>query len=156
VAAAHPPRDPVYRPENQMWVMALGRLGMLEFDLGSDADLVFVLADSDAEEMEFWTRVAHRMNDLIMSYTGAGGLFAVDARLRPNGMAGPMVQTESAFHDYFETSAEAWEGITYMKSRVVAGDAARGVVFLNALQGVDWQRYGQGGRSRTDLRQMRA
>ena len=34
---------------NEMWVIALGRLGMREFDLASDADLVFVLADSDAD-----------------------------------------------------------------------------------------------------------
>ena len=31
-----------------MMVIALGRLGMLEFDLGSDADLVFALPDQDA------------------------------------------------------------------------------------------------------------
>jgi len=63
---------------------------------------------------------------------------------------------ESAVLDYFEHDAEAWEGISYMKARVVAGDTGRGGIFLNALQGVDWRRYGQSGRSRTELRQMRA
>src|SRR5204862_5464849 len=48
-----------------------------------------------------------------------------------------------------------WERITYMKSRVVAGDGARADEFLSELQEIDWRRYGQGGRSRTDLRQMR-
>src|SRR5579872_1609554 len=33
------PEDAGYRPENQMMVIALGRLGMREFDLASDADL---------------------------------------------------------------------------------------------------------------------
>jgi glutamate-ammonia-ligase adenylyltransferase len=37
----------------------------------------------------------------------------------------------------------------------VAGDAARAEGFLHHLQEVDWRRYGQSGRSRTDLRQMR-
>src|SRR5258708_4894142 len=143
-------------PSHRMWVIALGRLGMREFDLASDADLTFVLADDAAGEMDFWTRVATRMCHLITAYTGSGVLFAVDTRLRPHGLAGRLVQTESAVLDYFEHEAEAWEGITYMKSRVVAGDAARANVFLNALQGVDWKRYGQSGRSRTDLRQMRA
>ena len=154
--ASNPPQNPDYRPANQMWVIALGRLGMREFDLASDADLTFVLSDSDAAEMDFWTRVANRTCDLITAYTGSGVLFAVDTRLRPNGLAGRLVQTETVVLDYFDHDAEAWEGIAYMKSRIVAGGARRGGVFLNQLQSVDWKRYGQSGRSRTDLRQMRA
>jgi glutamate-ammonia-ligase adenylyltransferase len=155
VRAAHPPLDPGYEPSNQMWVIALGRLGMREFDLASDADLVFVLADSDAAEMRFWTRAAERVIDLITAYTGEGVLFAVDTRLRPNGSGGPLVQTESAYKEYFGRAAETWEGITYMKSRAVAGDPVRGEGFLHLLQEADWRRYGQSGRSRADLRQMR-
>ena len=138
-----------------MWVLALGRLGMREFDLASDADLVFVLDDAHANDLPQWTRAAGRIVDLITAYTGEGVLFAVDTRLRPNGVDGPLVLTEGSFKDYFAKNAEAWEGITYMKSRVVAGDAAQGERFLHELQALDWQRYGQSGRSRTDLRQMR-
>ncbi len=145
-------------PERKLWVVALGRLGMREFDLASDADLVFVLADSEARRpghMEQWTRVAGRLIDLVTAYTGDGVLFAVDTRLRPNGGDGPLVQTESAVKDYFTRTAEAWEGITYMKSRAVAGEPLSADLFLHHLQAIDWVRYGQSGRSRTDLRQMR-
>jgi len=140
---------------NQMSVIALGRLGMREFDLGSDADLVFVLADSHAADLVFWTRVAERVVDLTTAYTGGGVMFAVDTRLRPNGADGPLVLTESSFKDYFGRAAEAWEGMAYMKSRAVAGDAKQTERFLKELQDLDWQRYGQSGRSRTDLRRMR-
>ncbi len=156
VRSSHATDGPDYQPRDQMWVIALGRLGMREFDLGSDADLMFVLADSDASEVVFWTRVAERVIEIITAYTGEGVLFAVDTRLRPNGMAGPLVQTESAVKDYFGRAAEAWEGITYMKSRAVAGDPERAQKFLHDLQDVDWQRYGQSGRSRADLREMRS
>ena len=156
VRLSNPPENPEYQPKNQMLAIALGRLGMREFDLGSDADLVFVLPDSDASEMVFWTRVAERIVHLITAYTGEGVLFAVDERLRPNGTAGPLVQSESAVTEYFANVAEAWEGITYMKSLAVAGDPKRAELFLHELQQVDWRRYGQGGRSRADLRQMRA
>jgi len=139
----------------QMWIVALGRLGMREFDLSSDADLIFVLDDAGASEMPFWTRVAERLVDLITAYTGAGTLFAVDTRLRPNGGSGPLVQSASTVLEYFADAAEAWEGITYLKSRRVAGDARGAERFLKRLQEVDWQRYGLGGRSRADLRQMR-
>jgi len=147
--------DSAGQRSNEMWVIALGRLGMREFDLASDADLVFVLADSDADGLEFWTHVAGRIVDLITAYTGGGVLFAVDTRLRPNGGDGPLVLTESSFKEYFARTAEAWEGIAYMKSRAVAGDAYRAERFLHELQEIDWQRYGQSGRSRSDLRQMR-
>ena len=156
VRSVNPPENPDYQPKNQMAAIALGRLGMREFDLGSDADLVFVLPDFDASEMVFWTRVAARLVHLITAYTGEGVLFAVDERLRPNGTAGPLVQTEGAVMEYFAHAAEAWEGITYMKSLAVAGDPKRAELFLHELQQVDWRRYGQGGRSRADLREMRA
>ncbi len=155
VMAAHPPANASYEPRDQMMVIALGRLGMREFDLASDADLNFVIPDADAGETRFWTRVAERMVDLISAYTGEGVMFAVDTRLRPNGREGTLVQTMSACYDYLEQRAEAWEGITYMKSRCVAGNTAKSTEFLHELQQVDWRRYGQSGRSRSDLRNMR-
>jgi [glutamine synthetase] adenylyltransferase / [glutamine synthetase]-adenylyl-L-tyrosine phosphorylase len=154
--AIAPPVQADYAQSNQMMVIALGRLGMLEFDLASDADLVFVIPDSDAGETLFWTGVAERMIAVISAYTGDGVVFTIDTRLRPNGREGALVQTESAYRDYFENHAEAWEGIAYMKARAVAGDMERATKFLGELQQLDWRRYGQSGRSRAQLAQMRA
>lgn len=139
---------------DQMMVIALGRLGMREFDLGSDADLVFVVPDS--ADVPFWTGVAGRIIHEIGAYTGKGVMFAIDTRLRPNGREGDLVQTESGYKTYFAQHAEAWEGITYMKSRAVAGNLERGTAFLHELQQVDWRRYGQSMRSREELALMRA
>ncbi|MGO9131383.1 MAG: glutamine-synthetase adenylyltransferase [Bryobacteraceae bacterium] len=155
VAAQHPPSAPGYQPANQMVVVTMGRLGMREFDLASDADIVFVIPDRDAAGPAFWTRVAERLISIVSAYTGDGVMFAVDTRLRPNGREGAMVQPEAAYKDYFANHAQAWEGITYMKTRAVAGDIERGTRFLNELQDVDWRRYGQSGRSRQQLVQMR-
>lgn len=153
--ATHPSQDPSYRAADQLMVIALGRLGLREFDLASDADLVFVIPDADAAEQLFWTRVAERIVSILTVYTGEGMMFAVDTRLRPNGGAGPLVQTVTACREYFEKSAEAWEGISWMKARAVAGNAEAATRFLAEIQEVDWRRYGQSGRSRQDLRQMR-
>ena len=149
------PANPLYTVGNQMMVVALGRLGMREFDLASDADLIFIVPDADQSEHIFWTRVANRLIDILTAYTSAGLMFAVDTRLRPNGSAGALVQSEGSYKAYFEKNAEAWEGITYMKARAIAGNVDRATVFLNQLQDVDWRRYGQSGRSKRDLRQMR-
>jgi glutamate-ammonia-ligase adenylyltransferase len=149
------PADPDYRPERQMMVVSLGRLGMREFDLASDADLLFVIPDEDASEQAFWTAVAERMIHVISAYTGDGVMFTVDTRLRPNGREGALVQPEGSYREYFAKHAEAWEGIAYMKSRAVAGNLERATEFLHKLQELDWRRYGQGGRSRKELAQMR-
>lgn len=141
--------------EPRMMVVALGRLGMREFDLASDADLIFILPDSEAEEQAFWTRVAERLIELLGAYTGDGMVFAIDTRLRPNGRAGELVQLERAYKEYFSQSAEAWEGIAYMKTRAVAGDLERATVFLHELQQLDWRRYGQSHRSLPQLREIR-
>ncbi|HEX4769428.1 MAG TPA: glutamine-synthetase adenylyltransferase [Bryobacteraceae bacterium] len=149
------PAKPFSDPQNQMMVVALGRLGMREFDVGSDADLLFILPDSEAVRQAFWTRVAERMIEILSSYLGGGPAVSLDTRLRPNGREGLLVQTESTYVDYFANKAEAWEGIAYMKARAVAGDLERATTFLIHLQQVDWRRYGQSGRSREMLRQMR-
>ena len=153
---APPPASASYTPGNQMMVVALGRLGMREFDLGSDADLVFIVPDADAGEHVYWTGVAERMVQILGSYTGEGVMFTIDTRLRPNGREGDLVQSESGYKNYFAQHAEAWEGITYMKSRALAGNADRATEFLHELQDLDWRRYGQSMRSRKELSEMRA
>jgi len=155
-ARAHAtPEKPFDEPQDEMMVAAVGRLGMREFDLCSDADLLFIIPDSEHKNHLFWTRVAEYLLDILTSYTGDGTILSVDTRLRPNGREGLLVQTESAYVEYFSTAAKAWEGIAYMKARAIAGDLERTTQFLNELQQVDWRRYGQGGRSKGDLHQMR-
>src|SRR5579884_947716 len=149
------PSKPFVEPQSEMMVVALGRLGMREFDLGSDADLLFIIPDTEAERHRFWTRVVEHLIETLTAYTGTGPILSLDTRLRPNGREGMLVQTESAYVEYFSGKAEAWEGIAYMKARAVAGDTDRATNFLTNLQQVDWRRYGQSGRSKQDLRQMR-
>jgi glutamate-ammonia-ligase adenylyltransferase len=139
-----------------MMVVALGRLGVREFDLASDADLNFILPDAAAGDLPFWTRIAEQIIATIGAYTGDGVVFNIDTRLRPHGREGALVQTESACRDYFAGNAEAWEGISWMKARGVAGDVDRATDLLAELQQIDWQRYGQAARSRSELARMRA
>src|SRR4029077_1841987 len=72
LAEAPPPASASYTPSGQMMVIALGRLGVREFDLGSDADLVFAIPDADFGEQVFWTCVAERMIQTLSAYTGEG------------------------------------------------------------------------------------
>jgi glutamate-ammonia-ligase adenylyltransferase len=108
-------------------VLALGRLGTREMDIGSDADLIFVADDRlSAEEREEWRRLAERFVHVVSSHTREGLLFPVDTRLRPRGTEGEMVQTVAYLRDYFRAEAQGWEAATYLKARAVAGNAELG------------------------------
>ena len=154
VVADRPPKNPAYIAKDQLMVIALGRLGMREFDLASDADLNFVIPEAERSEIIFWTRVAERMIDVLAAYTGEGAIFAVDTRLRPSGREGTLVQTDAGYRVYFEKYAEAWEGLAYMKARAVAGNLEAGTDVLGQIQETDWRRWGQTG-ARRELREMR-
>ena len=138
-------------------VIALGRLGTHEFDIGSDADVVFI-ADSAAGENEIhrWRRVAEHFLHVAGSYTSDGLLLPLDTRLRPRGGEGEIVQSASYLHDYFSRDAEGWEAATYLKARAVAGNIALGEKILAELGGVLRRRFcaNDGGNSKELMRQL--
>lgn len=105
--------------EEALAVFALGRLGTQEFDIASDADLLFV-RDPETSEDEART-AAERLMHTLAAYTREGTLFAVDARLRPHGAAGELVATPVQLEKYLADEAKPWEALTYTKLRFVAG-----------------------------------
>ena len=105
-------------------ILGLGRLGAREFDLLSDADVLFVRDERvDAHSMQ---RNAERVMETLTAYTRAGTVFPVDARLRPHGREGELVITPRQLSAYFEHEAQPWEALTYLKLRFVAGDRGLG------------------------------
>lgn len=105
--------------ERRLAVFALGRLGTEEFDIASDADLLFVRPpEVDEEEAR---QDAERLVHALAAYTKEGPLFAVDARLRPHGAEGELVTTWSQLEKYLAEEAQPWEALTYSKLRFVAG-----------------------------------
>lgn len=100
-------------------VMALGRLGSQEFDLLSDADVLFVADESTNREEA--RGAAERMMESLTAYTRDGTVFPVDARLRPQGREGELVTTPGQLSNYFSREAKPWEAITYLRLRFVCG-----------------------------------
>ena len=142
-------------------VVALGRLGIREFDLASDADLAFFFSpESDVDPEEAAKLGTRRQGGgssrtVLSSHTSDGALFAVDTRLRPRGREGELVETARFVEDYFRTRAEPWEAITFMKSRAVAGDIARGTTLLTEVQDRIGARFGRGPQAAAELLEMR-
>jgi [glutamine synthetase] adenylyltransferase / [glutamine synthetase]-adenylyl-L-tyrosine phosphorylase len=118
------PREPERMP---FAVVALGRLGLNEFDLASDADLVFVAAEGTSrEDVARWTRLAEKIIEVLSSYTRDGSLFVVDTRLRPRGQEGELVVTENGLLTYLTEASQPWEVMTYLKASHVAGNVSLG------------------------------
>ncbi len=107
-------------------VIAYGKLGGKELGYASDLDVVFIYDDPDEAAPERYTRLAQRLIAWLTSLTGAGRLYAVDARLRPDGEAGLLVSSYAAFDRYQHHKAWTWEHQALTRARYVAGDMGIG------------------------------
>jgi glutamate-ammonia-ligase adenylyltransferase len=94
-------------------------LGTAEFDIYSDADLLFICAEQ--ADIPGLTRFVERMTDALSSYTRDGMVFVVDTRLRPRGAEGELLITIPQLQAYFAGEAEEWEALLYTKLRFLAG-----------------------------------
>ncbi len=111
-------------------VVALGKCGGHELNYVSDVDVVFVHEPvegaSETAATRAATQVASQMMRICSEQTGEGTIWPVDANLRPEGSAGPLVRTLASHQGYYERWAKAWEFQALLKARPVAGDLALG------------------------------
>ncbi len=127
-------------------VIAYGKLGGLELGYGSDLDLVF-LHSGESENLQttgarpvplgvFFARLGQRMMHILTAMTPAGILYEIDMRLRPDGAAGMLVSSLTAYQAYQQDKAWTWEHQALVRARVVAGDSAIATRFESIRQTV--------------------
>ncbi|HUK23856.1 MAG TPA: hypothetical protein VLV49_04695 [Terriglobales bacterium] len=121
------------RPEN-LAVMALGRLGSCEFDVLSDADVLFVCEEK--QDQLALTKSAEQMMHALAAYTRDGMVFPVDARLRPRGAEGELLTTPRQLASYCVQEAQPWEALMYTKMRFLAGSRELGARASQAVEGL--------------------
>ncbi len=109
-------------------VIGMGKLGGNELNYASDVDVMFV-ADGDPA-------AAERMARRVLEATRPS--FRVDANLRPQGGAGPIVLTLAGYEGYWKRWAEPWEFQALLKAAPVAGDAELGAAFAEAAEQALW------------------
>ena len=71
----------------------------------------------------YFARLAQKLVALLGTVTGAGRLYEVDVRLRPDGAKGVLVSSTRSFEDYQRQRAWTWEQQALVRARAVAGDA---------------------------------
>ncbi len=119
-------------PEGRFAILGYGSLGGEELGFGSDLDLVF-LFDAPAEAMSdgdrpleagrWYARLAQKIVALLGAQTGAGRLYDIDVRLRPDGGKSVLVSSLASFAEYQRERAWTWEHQALVRARGVAGDA---------------------------------
>lgn len=109
-------------------IIGLGKLGGREIDYGSDLDIVFV-ADEKAKDLRKLQQAALDVMDLLSKRTELGIVFQTDARLRPDGEKGLLLNSLRAFEDYYRKRAQLWEIQALSRCRFVAGDVKVGQRF---------------------------
>src|SRR3954471_24251691 len=75
--------------DNELIVVAMGKLGGRELNVSSDIDLVFVHAGG-LDEQERREHAGRRLIRMLGGLTEDGFAFRVDMRLRPYGDSGPL------------------------------------------------------------------
>jgi [glutamine synthetase] adenylyltransferase / [glutamine synthetase]-adenylyl-L-tyrosine phosphorylase len=137
-------------------ILGMGRLGLSEFDLASDADLVFVAgSEASREDLEDLTHLAEKTIEVLSSYTRDGSVFPVDTRLRPRGQEGDLVVTLEGLLSYIGEEAQAWELLTYMKAHPLAGNEQLGRSATERLQAAIHQRHSSYDDFEGEMQQMR-
>ena len=114
-------------------IIGYGKLGGKELGYASDLDLVYLYQDNNHDAVETYSRFMRRFNTWISGSTGAGDLYQIDLRLRPNGEAGLLVSSFEAFSDYQKKQAWVWEHQALTRARFICGDPEIGIQF-NALR----------------------
>jgi glutamate-ammonia-ligase adenylyltransferase len=101
----------------------------------SDVDVIFVAEPADAGA----TALAAAMMRVCSEVTAEGTIWPVDAALRPEGRAGPLVRTLAGHRGYYERWAKTWEFQALLKARPVAGDRGLGEEYVEALAPLVWR-----------------
>lgn len=156
---------PAHLTDNQkgLVIIAYGKLGGWELGYGSDLDLVFLhdcpvdsITDGDKQidSRQFYLRLVQRIIHLFNVRTSFGILYEVDVRLRPQGDAGLLACSLSAFYDYQMNEAWTWEHQALVRARAVYGEIEL-IKRFNEIRHTVLCKNREGRELKTEVREMR-
>jgi [glutamine synthetase] adenylyltransferase / [glutamine synthetase]-adenylyl-L-tyrosine phosphorylase len=142
----------------RLTVVAMGKCGGRELNYVSDVDVIFVAEPvgdtAETPALRAATQVASNMMRICSDHTAEGTIWPVDAALRPEGKAGPLVRTLTSHEGYYERWAKTWEFQALLKARPVAGDRVLGDEYIERITPMVWSAAEREGFV-TDVQAMR-
>lgn len=126
--------------DQEMLVIAMGKLGGGELNVSSDVDLIFIYPQdgetSGAKSIsnhDFFARLGRKLIASLNDITSDGYVFRVDMRLRPYGESGPLAMSFVMLEEYFVTQGREWERYAWIKSRVITGQSKEATGLLEQI-----------------------
>lgn len=141
LAVARAELDPL--GSSRLAIIAMGKCGARELNYVSDVDVVYCAEPVGMRETA--TALAMRTTEIIARPDGEPALWEIDAALRPEGKAGPLVRTFDEFLGYYQDTAENWEFQALLKGRPIAGDRELGEHWFAELNPLVWAAAGRRG-----------
>ncbi|HTV41122.1 MAG TPA: bifunctional [glutamate--ammonia ligase]-adenylyl-L-tyrosine phosphorylase/[glutamate--ammonia-ligase] adenylyltransferase [Candidatus Sulfotelmatobacter sp.] len=131
-------------------IFGLGKLGGHELNYSSDVDVLYLYGEEGEvfkepprngkpqrpvlSNHQYFCKLAEAVSSEVARASADGFLYRVDARLRPEGDAGPITRSLESCENYYAQWGQTWERMMLIKARVVAGDEGLGSEFLEMIQ----------------------
>ncbi|TDT32697.1 bifunctional [glutamine synthetase] adenylyltransferase/[glutamine synthetase]-adenylyl-L-tyrosine phosphorylase [Naumannella halotolerans] len=132
----------------RLGIVALGKTGGQELNYVSDVDVLFVAEPvsgsrgeplvSNDKALQIGSKLASAVIRICSANSRVGQIFPLDAALRPEGKAGPLVRTMASHRAYYESWAKNWEFQAMLKVRAMAGDLALAQEFEDMVRPLVW------------------
>ncbi|MFK7829786.1 MAG: bifunctional [glutamate--ammonia ligase]-adenylyl-L-tyrosine phosphorylase/[glutamate--ammonia-ligase] adenylyltransferase [Congregibacter sp.] len=135
--------------EQELVVLAMGKLGAWELNLSSDVDLIFCYPQGGSTHggerslgnEEFFTRVGRQLIALLDPQTAEGFVFRMDMRLRPYGDSGALVHSFAALESYYQEQGRDWERYALVKARPITGSGRNRRALMRCLRPFVYRGY---------------
>lgn len=136
-------KNPDLAKQFKLAIIAMGKAGGQELNYVSDVDVIFTAAATSGVEESTAVSAATKIATEVMQYISVandgGEIWEVDAALRPEGKAGPLVRTVEQHVAYYQRWASTWEFQALLKARFSAGDLELGNKYLAEITPFVWQ-----------------
>jgi len=121
-------------------LFSLGKLGGNELNYSSDIDLIaFYDKNSLINKKIYYNQILSEAILLFINTasikTGAGFLYRVDFRLRPDGRNAPLCGSYAEFLRYYESRGEDWERQMLIKANYLCGSKSLYKIFSDSVSG---------------------
>lgn len=140
-------------------IVGMGRLGGREMGYSSDADVLYVHDPREGADEQLAQEMAAEVVTELRQLMGAPGSdppLGLDADLRPEGKAGPMIRSLASYATYYERWSETWEAQALLRARPVAGDDDLARRYLELVDPIRWPADGLTGEQVRQVRRLKA
>ncbi|SEQ98845.1 bifunctional [glutamine synthetase] adenylyltransferase/[glutamine synthetase]-adenylyl-L-tyrosine phosphorylase [Microlunatus flavus] len=158
--------DSEAQPVPRIAVVAMGRWGGREMSYASDADAMFVMADTIpgdggadggtvADPVKAGGAVITQLRKLL-SRPGADPALSVDADLRPEGKGGALIRSLAAYRNYYSRWSSTWELQALVRADDLAGDEEVGAGLMAEIDRRRWPEDGLSHAQLVEIRKLKA